>query len=163
MSGRGNLQTSWATRLQGGDCAVGWNFGINNANDGRYSQQITSTILGSSTVRHYTCLARAVCLFVCLFVRSFLARQTPVGQGLLIHEVNHTQRRTTVSRTPPDKLPARRRDPYLKSHNNHNRQTSMPPTGFEPTVSAGERTQTCALARATKGTVVAKEVQSLQY
>ena len=32
----------------------------------------------------------------------FLARQPPVGQGLLIYEVSrsHTQRRTTVGRTP---------------------------------------------------------------
>jgi len=50
----------------------------------------------------------------------------------------HTQWRTTVGRTPLDEWSARRRDLYL-THNNHNRQTSMPPVEFEPTISAGER------------------------
>ena len=40
--------------------------------------------------------------------------------------LDHTQRRTTVRRTP------------LEERSAHNRQTSMPPAGFEPTVSAGE-------------------------
>ena len=64
----------------------------------------------------------------------------------------HTQRRTTVSRTPLDEWSARRRDLYRTTHNTHNRQTSMPPVGFEPTVSAGERPQTYALDRAATGT-----------
>ena len=29
--------------------------------------------------------------------------------------------------------------PYLTTHDTHNRQISMPPVGFEPTISAGER------------------------
>ena len=37
-------------------------------------------------------------------------------------------------------------------HNTHNKQTSMPPVGFEPTISAGERPQTYALDRAGTGT-----------
>ena len=36
--------------------------------------------------------------------------------------------------------------------NTHNRQTSMPSVGFEPTISAGERPQTYALDRAATGT-----------
>ena len=60
----------------------------------------------------------------------------------------HTQRRATVGRTPLDELSARRRDLYLTTHNTHNRQTSMPPVGFEPTISAGERPQNYALDRA---------------
>jgi hypothetical protein len=48
----------------------------------------------------------------------------------------HTQRRTTVGRTPLDEGSAHRRDLYLTTHNTHNRQTSMPPVGFEPTISA---------------------------
>jgi hypothetical protein len=44
--------------------------------------------------------------------------------------------------------PARRRDLYLTTHNTHNRQTSMPPVGFETTILAGERPQTHALDRA---------------
>ena len=38
--------------------------------------------------------------------------------------LDHTQRRLTVGRTPLD---------------SHNRETSMPPVGFEPTIAAGER------------------------
>ena len=38
----------------------------------------------------------------------------------------HTQRRTTVCRTPLDEWSARRRDLYLTTHDTHNRQTSMP-------------------------------------
>ena len=53
--------------------------------------------------------------------------------------LDHTQRRTTVGRTPLDGWSARRRDLYVTTHNIHNRQTSMPPVGFEPTISAGER------------------------
>jgi len=37
----------------------------------------------------------------------------------------HTQRHTTFSKTPLDEWSACRRDLYLTTHNNHNRQTSM--------------------------------------
>ena len=68
-----------------------------------------------------------------------------MGHGLLIHRfLYHTQRRTTVGRTPLDELSARHRDLYLTTHNTHNRQTSMPPVVFETTISAGERPQTYA-------------------
>jgi hypothetical protein len=66
--------------------------------------------------------------------------------------LDRTQRRTTIGRTPLDEWSARRRDLYLTRHNTHNRQISMPPAGFEPTVSAGERPQTYALDRAATGT-----------
>ena len=80
----------------------------------------------------------------------YLAEHPPVGQGFLILEVSrsHTHRRTTVGRTPLDEWSARCRDLYLTTHNTHNRQTSMPPAGFELTISAGERPQTYALDRA---------------
>ena len=65
--------------------------------------------------------------------------------------LDHTQRRTTVGKTPLDERSARRRHLYL-THNTHNRQTSMPPVGFEPTISAVERPQTYALDRAGTGT-----------
>ena len=65
--------------------------------------------------------------------------------------LDHTQRRITVGRTPLDGWSARRRDLYLTTHNNHNRHTSMPPVGFEPTISASERPQTYALDRAATG------------
>jgi hypothetical protein len=74
------------------------------------------------------------------------------GYDLLIVEVyrSHTQWRTTIGRTPLDELSARRSDLYLTT-NTHNRQTSMHPAGFEPTISAGKRPQTHALDRAASG------------
>ena len=66
--------------------------------------------------------------------------------------LDHTQRRTTVGRTPLDEWWARRRDLYPTTHDTHNRQTSMTPVGFEPTISAGKRPQTYALDRAATGT-----------
>jgi len=66
--------------------------------------------------------------------------------------LDHTQRPTTVGRAPLDEWSIRHRDLYLTTHNTHNRQTSMAPVGFEPTISAGERPQSCALDRAATGT-----------
>ena len=66
--------------------------------------------------------------------------------------LDHTQRRITVGRTPLDEWSARLRDLYLTTHNTNNRQTSMSPVGFEPTISAGERPQAYALVRAATGT-----------
>ena len=80
------------------------------------------------------------CLFICLF----LGRQPPptpqwARTSSFARFLDHTQRRTTVGRTPLDELSARRRDLYLTTHNIHNRHTSPPPVGFEPTISAGPR------------------------
>jgi len=66
------------------------------------------------------------------------------GHGLLSFFrffLDHTQRRSTVGRTPLDEWSSRRRDLYLTTQSIHNRQTSMPPVGFKPTISAGERPQ----------------------
>jgi hypothetical protein len=63
-----------------------------------------------------------------------------------------TQRLNTVGRTPLDEWSARRRDLYLTTHNTHDRQISMPPVGFKPTISAGEWPQTYGLDRAAIGT-----------
>ena len=65
--------------------------------------------------------------------------------------LDHTQQRATVGRTPLNEWSIRRRDLYLTTHNTHNRQTSMSPVGFEPTIAAGERPQTYALDRAATG------------
>ena len=59
--------------------------------------------------------------------------------------------RATIGRIPLGEWSARRRDLYLTKHNTHNRQTSMPRVGFEPTISAGERPKTYALDRAATG------------
>ena len=61
--------------------------------------------------------------------------------------LDHTQRRSTVGKTPLDELSARRRDLYLTTHDTHNRQISMPPVGFETTISAGERPAAAHLLR----------------
>ena len=45
--------------------------------------------------------------------------------------LDHTQRGTTIGRTPLDEWSARRRDIYLTTYSNHNRQTSISPAGFE--------------------------------
>ena len=68
---------------------------------------------------------------------------------LVMHHVTSslTQRRTTVGRTPLDERSARRRDPYLTTHDTHNRQISMPPVGFEPKISEGERPEAARLLR----------------
>jgi hypothetical protein len=61
--------------------------------------------------------------------------------------LDHTQRRSTVGRTPLDEWSACRRDFYLTTHDTHNRQISMPPVGFESTISVGERPATAHLLR----------------
>ena len=75
--------------------------------------------------------------------------------------LDHTQPRITLGTTPLDERSARRRDFYLKTHNIHNRQICMPPVGFEPTISAGERPQTYALERAATGTGVKHIIRNL--
>ena len=61
--------------------------------------------------------------------------------------LDHTQWRSIVGRTPLEEWSARRRDLYLTTHDTHNRQISMPPVGFEPKISAGERPQAARLLR----------------
>jgi len=86
-------------------------------------------------------------LFIAILLIFFLWRCNPtrVMASSFFTFLDHTQRRTTVGRTPLDEWSARRRDLYLTTHDTHNRQTSMPPVGFEPTISAGERLQAHAL------------------
>jgi hypothetical protein len=63
-----------------------------------------------------------------------------------------TVKHTTFSRTLLDEWSALRRNLYLTTHNSHNGPTSMPPVGFEPTISAGERPQIYALECTVIGT-----------
>jgi len=98
--------------------------------------------------------------FIYLFCGAATQRWSwPHSWGFL----DHTQRRTTFGRTPLDEWSARRRDLCLTTHNTHNRQTSMTPVGFEPTISAGERPQTYALDRAATGTGTLYEILSLNF
>ena len=85
-----------------------------------------------------------------------LAAQSLTMASSFTRFLDHT-RHTTVGRTPLDEWSARRRDLYLTTRNTHNRQTSMPPAGFEPTISASERPQTYALDRAATGPGLEKE------
>jgi len=75
----------------------------------------------------------------------FMVQQTLVGQDLL-HDQGFmiTLRHTTQGRTPLDEWSARRRDLYLTIHDTHNRQTSMPPVGFEPTIPASKQLRNLA-------------------
>ena len=78
--------------------------------------------------------------------------QSPVGQGLLIHEVSRS--RTTTHHCRYDSFvrvisSSHRPPPY---NTQHSQQTSMLPAEFEPTFSAGERPQTYAVDRAATGT-----------
>jgi len=90
------------------------------------------------------CLIRPIALFLCY--SPHWARVSSFTKCLY-----HTKRRITFGRTPLDERSARCRDLYLTTHNTHNRQTSMSPVGFEPTISEGERTQTSVLDRVVVG------------
>ena len=87
----------------------------------------------------------------CIFFSVALQPNADHGLLIFVRFLDHTQRRSTVGRTPLDEWSARRRDLYLTTHNTHNRQTPIPPVGFEPTISVGERPQTYASDRATTG------------
>jgi hypothetical protein len=80
-----------------------------------------------------------------LFVSFWHNSLQRVRASSITRFLDHTQRRTKGGRTPRDEWWARCRDLYLTTHNTHNRLTSMPPAGFEATISAGERSQTYAL------------------
>jgi hypothetical protein len=78
-----------------------------------------------------------------------VAQQPLVSQGPLITVVSQSHSDAPHScRTTRDQWSARRKDPYVTTHNIHKRQTSMPPAGFELTIPASERRQTHALHRA---------------
>jgi hypothetical protein len=77
----------------------------------------------------------------------FLVMAFPVLGASRTHSFRHTPR----DRTPLDEYPARRRDLYLTTNNTHNRQTSMPPARFEPTIPESEWPKTHALDRAATG------------
>ena len=95
-------------------------------------------------------LASSILRLYNLIISFSMALRPNAGHGHLILEVlDHTQRRTAFGMTPLDEWSARHRDLYLTAHNIHNRQTSMPPVGFEPTIPADERPQTYALTRYT--------------
>ena len=72
-----------------------------------------------------------VCNLLCRLRNNFFFAQQPsVGHSIsFMRFLDHTQRRTTIGRTPLDEWSARRRDLYLATHNTHNK-TSKPPGGI---------------------------------
>src|SRR5215475_2057296 len=89
-----------------------------------------------------TLLARMIFFFL-----LWRCDPTRVMASSFLRFLDHTQRRNTFGRTPLDERSARSRDLYLTTHDTHNRQISMPPVGFEPTISAGERPAAARLLR----------------
>ena len=89
---------------------------------------LTLNLLAPNTVGAHINLQTTNVIYIYMYVYM---------EHLFLMFLDHTQRRTTVCRAPLDAWSARRRDLYLKTHDTHNRQISMPPVGFEPTISAG--------------------------
>jgi hypothetical protein len=101
-----------------------------------------------------------VCMYLCmLYIHTLLfillfyyflwpCSPAPAMVSSFTRFLDHIQRRATIGRTPLDEWSTRRRYLYLTTHNTHNRQTSMPPVGFERTIAAGERPSTYSLDRA---------------
>ena len=98
-----------------------------------------------------------VCVFPLSFSLSLSLSLSPRGSpqwaraSSFTRFLDHTQQRTTFGGTLLDEWSAPRRDIYLTTRNIHDRRTPMPPVGFEPTISAGERPQTYASDRAATG------------
>jgi len=63
--------------------------------------------------------------YVCLFIFGATA-PTGVSASSFTRFLDHTQRRTTVGRTPLDGWSARCKGLYLTTHNTHNREISKP-------------------------------------
>ena len=68
--------------------------------------------------------------------------------GAPILDVSRSHTTTHHSRQDSGRVISSSQRPlYLTTHDTHNRQISMPPVGFEPKISAGERPQTARLLR----------------
>jgi hypothetical protein len=87
-----------------------------------------------------------------LVLLFYLLRFSRFSVEVFVISFDHTERHAKVGRTPLDEGSAHRRGLYLTTtHNTHNRQTSMPPVGFEPAIPVSERQQTHALDRTATG------------
>ena len=120
-----------------------------------YCRRVTSLKIGNTCYRYVERVTHACSLMdnqFFFFSPLWRCGPTRAMASSFFRFLDHTQRRITVGRTPLDEWSARRRDLYLTTHNTHNRKTFMPPVGFEPMISAGERPQTYALDRAATGT-----------
>ena len=108
----------------------------------------------TTTVTKQTRRLKYILLFLYMIVSPWGDSPQWARSSSFLRFLDHTQRHTTLSRTPLDEWSARRRDLCLTTHNTHNRQASMspPPAGSEPKIPASERPQTHALDRAATGT-----------
>jgi hypothetical protein len=116
----------------------------------------------SKTVPWISSLAFLPTLFAIQCLPSYFVTRPNAGHGLLSLKVSNSHtRRNTVGMTALDEWSARRRDLYLTTYNNHNRNLSMPSTVFETAISAGERLQTYALEREANGIRTVIQMESL--
>jgi hypothetical protein len=77
-----------------------------------------------------------------------MARQLLAGLPIVEVWWSRSVRHTKVGTTPLDERSARRKDLYLTTHSTHERQTLLPPAGFELAIPKNERPQTHVLDRA---------------
>jgi hypothetical protein len=77
--------------------------------------------------------------YIYIYIYIYVAHILDVSRS---HTTTQHSRRTHL-----DKWSARRRDFYLTTYDTHNRQISLPPVVFEPTISAGERPVAARLLR----------------
>ena len=112
-----------------------------------YSHELISPIhLSSPELTYHSSEHSLTCRsFICFLCRC---GPTQAMASSFLRFLDYTQRRMI----PLDARSVRRRDFYLTTHNTHNRQTSIPPVGFEPTISVGERPWIYTLDGAATGT-----------
>jgi len=105
--------------------------------------------LGYNNITHCALLKLIHIVEVLFF---FWRNRPPVGEGLLDHGVSKSHTTTHHSRQDSSgrEISSSRRP--LPDNTQHSQQTSMPPVGFKPTISAGEQSQTYALDRVATGT-----------
>ena len=118
-----------------------------------WDSALALSILSGHIKSIFTKLTLKYCLYCYSLFLSFWTNSPQLARASWFTIVlDHTQRRTTVGRTPLDEWSARCRDLHLTTHNTHNRQTSMLLVWFKPTISASKGLQTYALDRAVVGT-----------
>jgi len=93
-----------------------------------------------NTTHFYALHCTEMCNFIECLNNNFIsiAQQPLVNKGIHFSEVtrSHSNRHTTIGRTPLDKWSARHRGYYLTTNNTQNRYTSVSPAEFEPAVPA---------------------------
>jgi hypothetical protein len=91
-------------------------------------------------------------LFSWRYNQLWLYFHSPVaGFSLLVFEVSWSHTTTRHSRQDSSGQVINSSQRPLPDNTQHSQQTSMPPVGFEPTISAGERPKTYAFDRADTG------------